>query len=204
MSKSVNIFGAAGSLVPDIIDSLSKENIEFNCFDNIGVTELIIPNKINIKKDTDLTRYKSWILGPATPIERKNAFIQASNLGITSWITILDKSAQISKTSEAFEGCYFNVNSSVGSKTQVGRHCFVNRHVSISHHVLIGDFVFLAPGAIISGRVTIENQVFIGSGAVLKNGICIGQNATIGAGAVVINDVMPNTTVAGNPARELI
>ena len=32
-------------------------------------------------------------------------------------------------------------------------------------------------------------------------GITIGENAIVGAGSVVTKDVLPNTIVAGNPAR---
>jgi acetyltransferase-like isoleucine patch superfamily enzyme len=43
----------------------------------------------------------------------------------------------------------------------------------------------------------------IGSGTTLLGGVTIGENATVGAGSVVTADVLPGTTVAGNPARIL-
>jgi maltose O-acetyltransferase len=43
--------------------------------------------------------------------------------------------------------------------------------------------------------------VWIGGGAILLPGVTIGRNAVVGAGAVVPKDVLPNTVVAGNPAK---
>lgn len=39
------------------------------------------------------------------------------------------------------------------------------------------------------------------AGAKVLGGITIGDNAVIGANAVVVNDVAPNTVVAGIPAK---
>jgi acetyltransferase-like isoleucine patch superfamily enzyme len=48
---------------------------------------------------------------------------------------------------------------------------------------------------------TVERGAAIGSGAVILAGVRIGARALVGAGAVVTRDVLPGTTVAGNPAR---
>lgn len=48
----------------------------------------------------------------------------------------------------------------------------------------------------------IDDNVFIGSGAIIMPGISrIGENAIISSGAVVMQEVKPNTIVAGNPAK---
>jgi acetyltransferase-like isoleucine patch superfamily enzyme len=57
--------------------------------------------------------------------------------------------------------------------------------------------------------VHIEDHVYIGTGAIIKQGspgkpLRIGAGAIIGMGAVVTKDVLPNTTVVGNPARIFI
>ncbi len=49
--------------------------------------------------------------------------------------------------------------------------------------------------------ITIMDNCFIGIGAIILNGVTIGPNAIVGAGAVVMEDVKPNTCVAGNPDR---
>ena len=53
------------------------------------------------------------------------------------------------------------------------------------------------------GVPEIGNNVYIGAGATLIGSISIGNNCTIGAGSVVTKHMLDNSTVVGNPAREL-
>ena len=48
---------------------------------------------------------------------------------------------------------------------------------------------------------TIEQDASIGTGAKLIGGVRIGARAKVGANAVVVNDVPPDVTVVGAPAR---
>lgn len=92
----------------------------------------------------------------------------------------------------------------IGDGTRLGRHVHVQFNAVISHGCDIGDYVTVCPGAVLSGEVTVEDDVFIGANAtVIHGGITIGHGALIGAGAVVIDNVRPNTVVAGVPARPL-
>nr|CAD2178803.1 unnamed protein product [Meloidogyne enterolobii] len=52
--------------------------------------------------------------------------------------------------------------------------------------------------------IKIGKNVWIGGGAMILPGVTIGDDAIIGAGSVVTRDVLPGTTVAGNPARPII
>jgi serine O-acetyltransferase len=52
-------------------------------------------------------------------------------------------------------------------------------------------------------RPTIGNNVVLGAGCKVLGGIFIGENSTVGANSVVVKTVIPNTTVAGIPAREI-
>jgi acetyltransferase-like isoleucine patch superfamily enzyme len=49
----------------------------------------------------------------------------------------------------------------------------------------------------------VKQGASIGSGATVLAKVTIGENAIVGAGSVVTRDVLPNTIVAGNPARIL-
>ena len=112
---------------------------------------------------------------------------------------------------------------SYGQNIYIGDHVYLNvlctildcNEVHIGHHVMIGPAVqiyttdhLLQAEARIQGLektkpIVIEDNVWLGGGAILLPGVKIGRNAVVGAGAVVSRSVLPNTVVAGNPAREI-
>lgn len=109
-------------------------------------------------------------------------------------------------------------NASIGARCKISSHTFICEGVVIEDEVFIGHGVVfindLAPQATIDGRPQSQEdwQVIptrvcegasIGSGAVILAGVTIGKGALIGAGAVVTHDVIPDSIVAGNPARFL-
>ncbi len=49
--------------------------------------------------------------------------------------------------------------------------------------------------------ILIKRNAWIGAGATILPGVTIGENAIVAAGAVVSRDVLPNTVVAGIPAK---
>lgn len=51
--------------------------------------------------------------------------------------------------------------------------------------------------------IVIEDDVWLGSGSIVTDGVHIGKGAVIAAGAVVTKDVLPNTVVAGVPAKSV-
>ena len=81
--------------------------------------------------------------------------------------------------------------------------------VLIHPHAVIGENCKILQGVSIGGRgenkdvPVIGNNVLIGAHALILGPITIGDNAVIGAGSVVIKDVPANTTVVGNPAKEI-
>jgi maltose O-acetyltransferase len=51
------------------------------------------------------------------------------------------------------------------------------------------------------GRIEIRENCFIGDSSIVLPSVTIGPNAIVGAGSVVTRNVLPNTVVAGNPAK---
>jgi UDP-2-acetamido-3-amino-2,3-dideoxy-glucuronate N-acetyltransferase len=106
----------------------------------------------------------------------------------------------------------------------IGANCKIQSHTFICTGVTIEDEVFVGHGVTFVNdkrpRATtaegglqteedwellptlVERGASIGSGAVILGGLTIGREALVGAGAVVIRDVMPNSVVVGNPARQ--
>jgi|SRR5258708_11366670 serine O-acetyltransferase len=82
--------------------------------------------------------------------------------------------------------------------------------VIISGDVVFGDDVVIRNGVTIGlrragvrGSPKIGNRVDIGAGAKILGPITIGDDTTIGANAVVLEDVPPNSSAIGIPARTI-
>lgn len=110
----------------------------------------------------------------------------------------------------------------VGESVHIGENCYINCDVTILGHgtVTLEDNVGISSGVTIVAikhpenplcgewidipqSVTIKKGAIIGCNSTILGDITIGENAVIGAGSVVTHDVPANTTVAGNPARQL-
>lgn len=128
-------------------------------------------------------------------------------------------------------GCEIGDGSKVGSFVEIqkgvtiGKNCKISSHTFICEGVHIEDNVFIGHGVMFTNdkfpRATnldgslqteedwsiietyIKKGVSIGSGATILCGITIGENALIGAGAVVTKDVLANSIVIGNPAKDV-
>lgn len=81
----------------------------------------------------------------------------------------------------------------------------------IGETAVIGDDVIIYQGVTLGGtelkhakrHPTLENHVVVGAGAKVLGNITIGEGSRIGANSVVIEDVPPNSTVVGIPARRV-
>ncbi|WP_071459279.1 2,3,4,5-tetrahydropyridine-2,6-dicarboxylate N-acetyltransferase [Bacillus massilinigeriensis] len=89
------------------------------------------------------------------------------------------------------EGTMIDMNATLGGRATVGKNCHVGAGA-----VLAG--VIEPPSA---RPVVVEDDVLIGANAVILEGVQVGKGAVVAAGAVVVEDVPPNTVVAGIPAR---
>ena len=93
----------------------------------------------------------------------------------------------------------------------VGKRFFIDHGtgVVIGETAVIGDDVTVYQGVTLGGtgkdtgkrHPTIGNNVMIGAGAKVLGPLKIGDNSRIAAGAVVLNDIPPNSTAVGVPAR---
>ncbi|MBS7577659.1 MULTISPECIES: 2,3,4,5-tetrahydropyridine-2,6-dicarboxylate N-acetyltransferase [unclassified Enterococcus] len=89
------------------------------------------------------------------------------------------------------DGTMIDMGAILGGRATVGKNCHVGAGA-----VLAG--VIEPPSA---DPVVIEDGVLIGANAVVVEGVRVGAGAVVAAGAIVLEDVAPNTVVAGSPAR---
>lgn len=106
------------------------------------------------------------------------------------------------------EGSIFCPFSMVTANAKIGKFFHANIYSYVAHDCEIGDFVTFSPNVHCNGNIKIEDHAYIGTGAVLRQGsqgkpLVIGKGAVVGMGAVVTKDVLPGTTVVGNPAHPL-
>jgi serine O-acetyltransferase len=94
---------------------------------------------------------------------------------------------------------------------QLGRRLIIDHGmgVVIGETAVVGDDCYLYHQVTLGGtssdrgkrHPTVGNNVIVGAGAKILGDILIGDGARVGSNAVVVQDVQPNTTVVGIPAR---
>lgn len=108
----------------------------------------------------------------------------------------------------------------IGPKAVIKNGCRIGNNVRINaqtflERVEIEDFVFIGPGAVFTDdkhppcpryadcvpKAHVGSYVSIGANVTLAPGIRIGHHVQIYSGSVVIEDVEPNSVIAGNPGR---
>ncbi len=102
-----------------------------------------------------------------------------------------------------------NIEIHPGAK--IGKRFFIDHGtgVVIGETSEIGDDVTIYQGVTLGGtgkdtgkrHPTIGNGVMIGSGAKILGPFKVGDNSNIASGAVVLNEIPPNSTAVGVPAR---
>lgn len=102
-------------------------------------------------------------------------------------------------------GIHLDVESQIGPGFFIGHFAsiYVGPGVRIGAQSSIGQMCFVGAGGIEAapGAPTLGDRVYLGVGAKVLGGVRVGDDAAVGANAVVLQDVPPNSVVAGNPAR---
>lgn len=86
-------------------------------------------------------------------------------------------------------------------ETRMGDHVYIMNKGYVAHDNVIGDGCVLSAGVKLGGQVVLEKEVTLGLGAAVHQRITVGAFAMIGMLTPVTTDILPFTTVAGNPAR---
>lgn len=119
------------------------------------------------------------------------------------FISLIHKTAIISRNSEIGHGCIIQRDARIGCDISIGDFVAIQDECMFGHDVQIGDWCHLHPRVFMGGFSRLQEGVHIGYGAFIHPKKTVGENATVAAGAYVFRNVKPGTTVIGNPAAIL-
>lgn len=120
-----------------------------------------------------------------------------------AFVNVIHPTANILSTNKMGVGNVIGAFTTLSVNTEVGNHCIVQDHCNVGHDCVLGDFTHLYVGNIVCGINTLGSKVTLYTGSVIYPKFKIGDNAVVGAGSIVMKAVKPDTTVMGNPAKNL-
>lgn len=96
-----------------------------------------------------------------------------------------------------------NISCGSAGNTVIEDNVKIGAMVVIEHDVHICKNAEITAGCIIGGFDEIGENSFIGINACMRNRIQIGNNSVVGMGAVVTKSISAQSTVVGNPAKNM-
>jgi sugar O-acyltransferase (sialic acid O-acetyltransferase NeuD family) len=146
-------------------------------------------------------RHTAVAIGVGSPAARRRAWAAVQSVGVVHAPALVHPSAYIGLACELGAGTVVGTHATLTVDVVVGQFGIVNVGATVSHNARLDDFATVAPGAHLAGNVHIGEGADVGIGASVTQGNSVGAWSIVGAGAVVIDDVDPDTTVVGCPAR---
>nr|WP_299037614.1 acetyltransferase [uncultured Psychrobacter sp.] len=198
------ILGASGhgKVLADIAELTGWEKIDF--FDdawperkNNGAWQVIGDTQ---KLLNSLKAYDGVIVAIGNNKIRQQKLQQLDSAG-AKIITLIHPSATVSRYTRIGLGSVIVAGAVINPDCIIGSGSIINTCSSVGHDCILGDAVHICPGARLAGGSEVNDRAWIGVGSSVRQLITIGSDAIVGAGAAVVQDVLPNITVVGVPAR---
>lgn len=198
------ILGASGhgKVLADIAELTGWEKIDF--FDdawperkNNGAWQVIGDTQ---KLLNSLKAYDGVIVAIGNNKIRQQKLQQLESAG-AKIITLIHPSATVSRYTKIGPGSVVVAGAVINPDCIIGSGVIINTCSSVGHDCTLGDAVHICPGARLAGGSEVNDRAWIGVGSSVRQLIRIGSDAIVGAGAAVVQDVLPNITVVGVPAR---
>ncbi|MCG3860927.1 acetyltransferase [Psychrobacter sp. Ps5] len=198
------ILGASGhgKVLADIAELTGWEKIDF--FDdawperkNNGAWQVIGDTQ---KLLDSLKAYDGVMVAIGNNKIRQRKLQQLESAG-AEIITLIHPSATVSRYTKIGLGSVVVAGAVINPDCNIGEGVIINTCSSVGHDCTLGDAVHICPGARLAGGSEVNDRAWIGVGSSVRQLIRIGSDAIVGAGAAVVQDVLPNITVVGVPAR---
>jgi sugar O-acyltransferase (sialic acid O-acetyltransferase NeuD family) len=140
------------------------------------------------------------ICGVGDPAARSRLVQKAADQGL-QFCNVVHPTAVLTPFVSLGTGVVITAGCILTNQITIGDHVHLNLDCTIGHDCIIDDFVTIAPGAHTSGDVHIGTGCDIGTGTAIIQGVTVGEWSVTGAGSVIVDDVPPNVTVVGVPAK---
>jgi sugar O-acyltransferase (sialic acid O-acetyltransferase NeuD family) len=196
--------GGMGQEVADLILALDGDDWDLLGFidDDPGLDgKEILGLPVLGGRDWLADRSVAVVVAVGSPAARRRASCAVKSIGVEEAPALVHPTAYVGRGCTVGEGTIVAAQAALTADVVVGRRAIVNTGATVSHNSRLGDFSTVAPGAHLAGNVHVGQGAEIGIGASVLQGRTIGEWSVVGGGAVVVDDVDPNTTVVGCPAR---
>lgn len=117
------------------------------------------------------------------------------------YATLRDPAVVVPRSCSVGAGSILLAGTVMTTAVQVGRHVVCMPGVALTHDTLVEDFTTLCAGVLLGGSVRVGTRAYLGMGSSVREGRTVGAGSTLGMGAVLLDDLPPDQTWAGVPAR---
>lgn len=128
--------------------------------------------------------------------------ILSAGLGLR-WEVLVHPQSIVHPSVRLGEGTQVFAGTVIQPDTLIGAHSIINTSASVDHDCVLGDFVHIAPGVRVAGGVTLGEGVLMGISSCALPGSYIGAWSVVGGGSVVVDNLPPEVTAVGVPARPI-
>lgn len=169
----------------------NKGNAEINGYEILGGDDWLLHYKKKINA----------VIAISNPLIKQTIFKKLSNNESIVFPNIIAHDAKIGYNVKIGIGCVICSSVILPVDSILDDFVTVNLASIIEHDAHIESFATLAPRVTVCGNVNVGSSSQIGVGTNIIQGVSIGKNSIIGAGSVVINNIPPNCTAVGVPAK---
>lgn len=203
MEKDIIIIGAGG-YAKSVIDALDGRYSIKGFIDEYKIAKQHLGYPILGQKLEDLEKIEEYLyfIAIGDNKDRKYWFDKLKQYKLNI-ITIIDKSAIVSKNAILEEGCFVGKMAIVNSNARIGCNSIVNTKALVEHGCIIGQHVNISTNTVLNGDVKVGDGCFVGSCSVVNGQLSIGEWSIIGSGAVVVKNIEDYTVNVGIPAKKI-
>jgi sugar O-acyltransferase (sialic acid O-acetyltransferase NeuD family) len=206
MSKKLLIFPCNGNGL-EALDCVGSDYECIGFIDDTPEKQGIHPVGLEVYSRQVLQKYpEAYLLAvpgsPSSYLKRKQ-YIEGLQMAKERFATVIHPRAVVSANASIGYNVLIMAGVVITSNASIGNHVCILPNSVIHHDSKIGSYTLLGSGVIVAGYTTIEENSYIGSGSRIINNITIGKNTLVGMGSTVLKDVLPDSKVAGTPARRI-